>query len=408
MLAKVLPNEKVATEEIKVVGSQTKPPARFSEATLLSAMEGAGKLIEDDELREAMREKGLGTPATRAQIIEGLILEKYVLREGRELQPTAKAFSLMTLLHGLGVPELFSPELTAEWEFKLAQMEHGKLKRESFMREIVKMTKHIVGQAKNFESDTIPGDFATLSVPCPKCGGEVHEKYKKFQCQACDFGIWKIFAGRQLETAEAESLLSKREVGPLDGFRSKLGRPFSAMLRLTDAYEVQFDFGDGAADSADAVAPDFTGQESLGPCPKCSSTGIRNACRVRLRKSGGSWQDLRLSLGTSDTAAPDRTCADAETFSDRQDRLAPFRLVAHAAAIRGVSGPPAGWQDRFRIRGKDGREAGRREGGARCGATGAWPSPEGQAAGRTAFRPLWALRQAWRSQRHDTGRKSGR
>ena len=119
------------TDEIKVVANQTKPPARFNEATLLSAMEGAGKLIEDDELREAMREKGLGTPATRAQIIEGLIFEKYVLREGRELQPTAKAFSLMTLLHGLGVPELFSPELTAEWEFKLAQMERGKLKRDA-------------------------------------------------------------------------------------------------------------------------------------------------------------------------------------------------------------------------------------------------------------------------------------
>jgi len=125
MLAKVRTGEEVATEELRVVASQTKPPARFTEATLLSAMEGAGKAIEDDELREAMREKGLGTPATRAQIIEGLIQEKYVLREGRELTPTAKAFSLMTLLHGLGVPELFSPELTAEWEFKLSQMERS-------------------------------------------------------------------------------------------------------------------------------------------------------------------------------------------------------------------------------------------------------------------------------------------
>ena len=174
-LAPVKPNEKVVTEKIEAVANQTKPPARFNEATLLSAMEGAGKTIEDDELREAMREKGLGTPATRAQIIEGLILEKYVHRDGRDLTPTAKAFSLMTLLHGLGVPELFSPELTAEWEFKLAQMEHGKLKRSQFMREIVRMTQHIVGQAKNYQSDTIPGDFATLAARCPKCGGEVHE-----------------------------------------------------------------------------------------------------------------------------------------------------------------------------------------------------------------------------------------
>src|SRR5439155_7592420 len=228
MLAKVLPNEKVATDEIRVVANQTKPPARFNEGTLLSAMEGAGKTIEDDELREAMREKGLGTPATRAQIIEGLIMEKYVHRDGRDLTPTAKAFSLMTLLHGLGVPELFSPELTAEWEFKLAQMEHGKLKREQFMREIVAMTQHIVGQAKGYESDTIPGDFGTLTARCPNCGGEVHENYKKFQCQSCAFGFWKIMGGRQLDVAEADTLLRERRLGPLDGFRSRLGKPFSA------------------------------------------------------------------------------------------------------------------------------------------------------------------------------------
>ena len=187
--------------------------------------------IEDDELREAMREKGLGTPATRAQIIEGLIQERYIYREGKDLIPTAKAFSLMTLLHGLGVPELFSPELTAEWEFKLKQMEHGKLKRDAFMREIVAMTQHIVAQAKNYESDTIPGDFATLTVRCPNCGGEVHEQYKKFQCDNCDFGFWKIMGGRQLEPAEADTLIAEREVGPLDGFRSRLGRAFSAKLQ---------------------------------------------------------------------------------------------------------------------------------------------------------------------------------
>jgi DNA topoisomerase-3 len=177
----------------------------------------------------------------------------------------------MTLLQGLSVPELFSPELTAEWEHKLAQMEHGRLKRSQFMREIVDMTKHIVAQAKNYESDTIPGDFATLSVPCPKCGGEVHEKYKKFQCvnPSCDFGFWKIMGGRQLEPAEAETLLRERTVGPLDGFRSRLGRAFSASLKLTDGNEVQFDFGQGLDEGDEA--PDFSGQQPLGPCPKCRS-----------------------------------------------------------------------------------------------------------------------------------------
>jgi DNA topoisomerase-3 len=263
--------ETVATQKIDVVALTTRPPPRFNEATLLSAMEGAGKLIEDDELREAMREKGLGTPATRAQIIEGLIQERYILREGKELVPTPKAFSLLTLLHGLGVPELFSPELTAEWEFKLAQMEHGKLSRRAFMREIVDMTKHIVAQAKNYESDTIPGDFATLEVRCPKCGGEVHEKYKKFQCiePDCDFAFWKILGGRQLGPDEAETLIREREIGPLDGFRSRQGRPFSAKLKLNDANEVEFDFGP-RLDSDDG-AIDFSGQTPLGPCPKCGN-----------------------------------------------------------------------------------------------------------------------------------------
>jgi DNA topoisomerase-3 len=271
-LAPVKPNEKVATEKVDVAALTTRPPPRLNEATLLSAMEGAGKLIEDDELREAMREKGLGTPATRAQIIEGLIQERYIHREGKELIPTAKAFSLMTLLHGLGIPELFSPELTAEWEYRLAQMEHGNLPRPDFMRDIVKMTKHIVAQAKNYESDTIPGDFATLAVPCPKCGGEVHEKYRKFQCvnPACDFGFWKIMGGRQLEPQEAETLLREREIGPLDGFRSRLGRPFSAKLRMTEAHEVEFDFGP-RPDDDEAEPPDFSGQAPVGPCPKCGN-----------------------------------------------------------------------------------------------------------------------------------------
>ena len=270
-LAPVAAGERVATEKVDVAANTTRPPARLNEATLLSAMEGAGKLIDDEDLREAMREKGLGTPATRAQIIEGLLAEKYIYREGKELVPTAKAFSLITLLHGLGVPELFSPELTAEWEFKLAQMEHGKLARTAFMREIVAMTQHIVGQAKGYESDTIPGDFATLDAPCPKCGGEVHENYKKFQCQSCEFGFWKIMAGRQFEKAEAEALLRERAVGPLDGFRSKLGRPFSASIKLNDALEVKFDFEDAAGSGDDAEAPDFSAQEPLGDCPKCGA-----------------------------------------------------------------------------------------------------------------------------------------
>jgi DNA topoisomerase-3 len=269
-LAPVKPNETVKTKKIEVEANVTKPPARYSEATLLGAMEGAGKLIDDEELREAMSDKGLGTPATRATIIEGLIWEKYVVRNGRELQPTAKAFSIITLLRGLEIPQLCSPELTGEWEFKLNLMARGKMKRDEFMKEIADATRDIVAKAKSHESDTVPGDYGKLNVPCPKCGGEIHENYKKFQCQKCDFALWKIVASRQLEISEVEELISKGTVGPLQGFRSKQGFPFAAIIKMGAEFKPEFDFGnDKNADGADSAPIDFTGKEPLGKCPKC-------------------------------------------------------------------------------------------------------------------------------------------
>ncbi len=407
MLAKVLPQEKVATEEVRAVGSQTKPPARFNEATLLSAMEGAGKLIEDEELRAAMREKGLGTPATRAQIIEGLIQEKYVHRDGRELTPTAKAFSLMTLLHGLGIPELFSPELTAEWEFKLAQMEHGKLRREQFMREIVRMTKHIVSQAGNYESDTIPGDFATLAARCPKCGGEVHENYKKFQCQNCDFGMWKIIAGRQLEIPEAETLLTTRAVGPLEGFRSKLGRPFAARLKLNDANEVQFDFGDGNDGGSSAEAPDFSGQESLGACPKCGGRVFELPAAYVCERAVGPAKTCDFRSGRVILQRPiERAQMQRLLASGKTDLLqfvsARTRRPFAAYLVRQPDGK-IGFEFEARQGGK-GRGAKAARGAHRAARAGA--ASEGQAAGRGALRPLRTVRQT-RGHQRDVARPGG-
>ena len=280
-LVPVVAGESPRATEVAVAALQTRPPARFSEATLLSAMEGAGKLLEDEDLRDAMGAKGLGTPATRAAIIEGLIYEKYLLRNGRELQPTAKAFSLITLLRGLKIDELCSPELTGEWEYQLAQMEHGKLKRDQFMQQIAAMTNRIVERAKRHESDTVPGDFSTLKTPCPKCGRVVKENYKKYQCQQCDFALWKILAGRQLEPAEVEELIVKRSLGPLQGFRSRSGKPFNAALRLSPEFKTEFDFGDNGAE-ADAAPVDFSTQQPLGACPKCGgrvfSHGVAYLC----------------------------------------------------------------------------------------------------------------------------------
>ena len=274
-LVAVAKGEKVRTENVDVNALKTKPPARYTEATLLSAMEGAGKLVDDDDMREAMIEKGLGTPATRAAIIEGLIYEKYIHREGRELVPGAKAFQLMTLLRGLGVEDLTKPELTGNWEYQLAEMEHGRLKRDAFMGEIAKMAERIVRKAKEYDRETIPGDYVTLATPCPNCGGQVKENYRRFSCSGCDFSITKIAAGRAFETAEAEALLRDKKVGPLEGFRSKAGWPFTAELKLVYDDEIanwklEFDFGDDTRGGEREGEPvDFSGQESLGSCPKC-------------------------------------------------------------------------------------------------------------------------------------------
>lgn len=273
-LVAVVPGETVLCRAIECVALQTKPPARYTEATLLSAMEGAGKLVEDDELREAMRAKGLGTPATRAAIIEGLLYEKYLVRRGRELQPTAKAFSLAALLRGLQIPELCSPELTGDWEFKLSLMEHRELPRAEFMREIAAMTRRIVDQTRKFEHDTIPGDFGVLQARCLKCGGEIHENYRRFQCQQCEFFLWKTLAGRQFEISEMEELLTKKSVGPLDNFHSHKGKVFAAVVKLTPEYKIEFDFG--SATDANGAPVDFSGKEPLGKCPKCGAGVFEN------------------------------------------------------------------------------------------------------------------------------------
>ena len=282
-LVPVAPGEKVLTHSADAKGLTTRPPARYTEATLLGAMEGAGKLIDDDELREAMQEKGLGTPATRASIIEGLISEVYMLRDGRELIPTAKAFQLMTLLRGLGVEELSKAELTGEWEYKLSQMEHGKLSRSQFMAEIAAMTERIVKKAKEYDRDTVPGNYATLATPCPKCGGVVKENYRRYACtgadgqsEGCGFSFGKTPAGRTFELAEVEQFLRERRIGPLEGFRSKAGWPFTAEMLIkfdeeTQNFKLEFDFGDDRKGEESGELVDFNGQTALGACPKCGA-----------------------------------------------------------------------------------------------------------------------------------------
>ena len=282
-LVPVREGETVRAESVETKGLKTKPPARYSEATLLGAMEGAGKLVDDDELRLAMQEKGLGTPATRAATIEGLLTEKYMLREGREMIPTAKAFQLMTLLRGLGVQELSKAELTGEWEYKLSQMELGKLSRAEFMGDIAAMTERMVMKAKEYDRDTIPGNYATLQTPCPNCGGVVKENYRRYTCtgkdgasEGCGFSFGKSPAGRTFEPEEAETLLAKKHIGPLEGFRSKAGWPFVAeiVIKFNEEdknWKLEFDFGDDKKNEESGEIVDFAGSEALGNCPICGS-----------------------------------------------------------------------------------------------------------------------------------------
>ncbi|MFZ2123913.1 MAG: DNA topoisomerase III [Rhodoferax sp.] len=296
-LVPVAPGERVKAEAVDPKALKTRPPARYTEATLLGAMEGAGKTVEDDELREAMQEKGLGTPATRSSIIEGLISEAYMLREGRELIPTAKAFQLMTLLRGLDVQELTKAELTGEWEFKLAQMEHGKLRRETFMAEIAAMTERMVRKAKEYDRDTVPGDYATLHTPCPNCGGVVKENYRRYACtgadgksDGCGFSFGKTPAGRTFELAEVEQFLRERKIGPLSGFRSKAGWPFTAEMVIkfdeeSRNYKLEFDFGDDKKGEESGELIDFSKQTALGACPKCGGAVFEHGKNYVCEKS---------------------------------------------------------------------------------------------------------------------------
>jgi DNA topoisomerase-3 len=271
----LLPGESARTEAIEIKDCQTKPPARFTEATLLSAMEGAGKLVDDEELREAMSERGLGTPATRAQIIEGLLYEGYIARQGKDLHVTAKGLSLITLLRNLDAAALTRPELTGEWEFKLKQMERGQLSRLAFMGDIRNLTSDLVEKVRGGMGREVQGRFEPLLVKCPRCGSEkFHESFRAFECvnPECKLIVWKTMADREFEREEVVTLLSKGRVGPVEGFRSKFGKPFSAEVILGEKSEwkQKFDFGrdeEGASETpAEPLNP-----EPIGVCRVCQT-----------------------------------------------------------------------------------------------------------------------------------------
>lgn len=277
-LPPIAPSERVLAKIVEDKADKTRPPARFTDATLLSAMESAGKKLEEGELRDAMAEKGLGTPATRAQTIEGLIDQKYLRRDGRDLIPNAKAFQLMQLVEGLKIAALKEAKLTAEWEHQLSLIEAGQASRDEFMSEIRKMTEQIVEQAKNYEGDSVPIENPIhFKNRCPACGGEIVENYRRFACTTpgCYFSLSKHPAGRVFEPEEVEELLAHHRVGPLSGFMSKRGFPFESELILekdpaTDQWGMRFDFEEREPiDEAEVAAAPV-----VGKCPNCGADVI--------------------------------------------------------------------------------------------------------------------------------------
>lgn len=204
----------------------------------------------------------------------------------------------MTLLRGIGVPVLCSAEMTGEWEFKLAEMEKGKFSREKFMEEICDLTETIVQKAKTFDSTTVEGDYTTLTVACPKCGkGPVKEYYRTFKCSACDFELKKVLASRQYEIPEVEELLSKRKVGPLQGFRNKMGRPFNALVRLNAELKPEFFWDEAVGANGEVAVVDFSGQEPLGKCLICGSNVYENPMSYVCEKSVGTTRSCTFRSG---------------------------------------------------------------------------------------------------------------
>ncbi|MBM9511323.1 DNA topoisomerase III [Desulfogranum marinum] len=250
--------EAVHCQEVTAEKNETKPPPRFSEATLLSAMENSGKLVDDEELAEAMKERGLGTPATRAAIIEKLLNEKYIVREQRELVPTGKAVELLSLLEARNIDVLASPELTGEWEYKLNRILKGDMTREQFMQEIRDITSTIVEKVKSGEESNIRE--ASFS---PVDGRRFFENATAFEAEDKKLVIRKVLGGRVMSEEEIVALIKGKTIGPFDDFRSKKGKPFAAAVRIANS-KVEFLFADS---TEDLDLAEITAQEPLGISP---------------------------------------------------------------------------------------------------------------------------------------------
>jgi len=270
--------ESVETREVESIRKETQPPRRFTDASLLGAMETAGKDIQEAELREAMKDSGIGTPATRAAIIERLIQVGYIEREGRALHATDKGVQVIDLLND---HPLTSAELTGSWEHRLGQIEEGVQDRATFMADIERFTRETVEQLDALKGVKI--ERANLG-PCPVCGRDVIENRKGYSCwtkddPGCGFVVWKQKAGKTLTAAIVKELMETGKTAkPVTGFKSRAGRAFKAKLKLvqTDEGKWRVDF-----DEEWAQEPRPEGENGAGETPAPPRRGRRKAAATQ-------------------------------------------------------------------------------------------------------------------------------
>lgn len=314
LLCEVVADETVRTDAIEVLGKQTQPPSRHTEASLLTAMEGAGKTIDDEALREAMKELGLGTPATRANIIEGLLSDKdgqkrpkepYVVREGEEvhLVPTKKGSGLVDFLDSNGIEFLTSARMTGEWERKLRLMERGQYRRAEFMAEIGATTRGMIDVIREKAGALPVAQRHAIGVACPKCGGDMFASDRLFDCHArCGFSIRREICKRELSESEGVQLFRDGEIKQLDGFISpKTGKAFSCGLKLnTVEWKADFVFEERAIGGVGVSNVNLSAPELGAPCPKCGGK-VRDQGRLYACDKGDFklWKDIAGKALTS-------------------------------------------------------------------------------------------------------------
>ena len=222
-----------------ITEGKTKPKPLHTEATLLAAMETAGKEIEDDTLRQAIKDCGIGTPATRAAIIETLLKREYMVRVKKTLMPTEKGLALYSIVKGMDIANV---EMTGRWEAELARIERGEKAAADFNAEIEAYTRRIT--ADLLASEKLFRARET-TFACPKCGkGSMRFYAKVVKCdnEACALPVFRQVAGKLLSDKEITDLLTEGRTAVLHGFKSKQGKSFDAALAFDEEFRIKFIF----------------------------------------------------------------------------------------------------------------------------------------------------------------------